>query len=634
MAVNYHRVGVVDAGNPLHRLHTVSAEVFAAQLEHMQRQGDIVSLDDVRSGRDLAEMNFIISFDDVPVAAMTGIQMMLDRRLPVTVSVCTQLASHGWGMRDKVYCVDRYAEPEMVNVAMRDAFPEMADPDSEHSFYRFTKREDIDPERMADSLVNPLFERIEPLTRPFLDGTAYLSWPVIRELAENPLVTIANHTENHLNLVAMPRQRVYDEIVKAHHQISEQVGDPPTYLTIPFGGLNQRLAIDCIDVVHPLNYRGILWVGRVAILITGRYDSQLLQLTRLHAPPSLQELVAQMETLSRRPVANVFWQLPSTTHREPVTVVESSDPQRAVRYEMLARQGKDYASSLDFYAYQFTTNPAKRGRPDYYAVEREGRMESTAYNFHANFLVDSVTVPGVYVTSWRKLADSHETAAGRLVQRMITREAVVGVYHPSLLAAAAFSHWHKVPVWRLRLPVDAEPSVSLHDRTIEFEVFDDTIALLAAELMREAEFTLMRDGAFYHWRHECYPLAKCRYVVLFRQGNPVAYAVTLQRDDRLEISDWYAASTAGYRRLVNSVKEIARGHGVHVIEAETSIRAVADDLVAGLGASAKGASNFYHLNRTRLAEWGLTQRRTADLISRWPGLRFHESASTGDLLLR
>ena len=172
------------------------------------------------------------------------------------------------------------------------------------------------------------------------------------------------------------------------------------------------------------------------------------------------------------------------------------------------------------------------------------------------------------------------------------------------------------------------------DRAIELDGFDDMISPLAAALMREADFTIARDRAFYQWRHESYPLATCRYVVLCRRGEPVAYAVTLQRGDRMEIADWYAGSTTGYARLVTAVRDSARDHDARTIEVETSNQAVADDLAARFGASVTRASNFYHLNPARLAELGVTEFRVADLISRWPRLRFHETASTGDLLLR
>ena len=238
IAVNYHRIGTVDPDNPLHRLHTVSTDVFRAHLEYMQRHGAVVSVDDVRSCRGLSDINFVVCFDDVPAAAMTGIQLMLDKQQPVTVSVCTQLASTGWGIRDKVYCVDRYADRYQVDAAVRDAFPGSVTGEHPVSFYHVTKRDDLDPEQILAQLIDPQFTQVEPAARPYLDGTGYLRWDSIQELAGKPLVTIANHTASHANLAALPPARLAEEIVTAHHQLAARVGTPPKYLTIPFGRRN------------------------------------------------------------------------------------------------------------------------------------------------------------------------------------------------------------------------------------------------------------------------------------------------------------------------------------------------------------------------------------------------------------
>ncbi|GAA0480147.1 hypothetical protein Aca07nite_87890 [Actinoplanes capillaceus] len=633
IAVNYHRVGDVDPANPLHRLHTVPTEVFRAQLHHMQQLGPIVSLDAVRECRDLAELNFVVTFDDVPTAAMTGIEWMLDRQLPATVAVCTGLASAGWGERDKVYCIERFANPDRVQAAVRAVFPDVVG-DDPISFYRFTKREDLDPDKVATALIDPLFAEVENRARPFLSGGGYLPWSQIHKLADNPLVTIANHTTTHVNLVPLSFDRLRKEIETAHDQITGQLSAALRYLAIPFGHLRQRLALDCLDVVTPLHYDGILWVGHAATLVTAPYRAQPLHLTRMHAPTSVDDFVHRIQTMAEQAVPTAIWTLPQCTHREPVTVIESSDPVPVTRFEMLARQGKDYASDPGFYRYQFTENPAKGNRPDYYAVDQNGRIEATAYNVHARFRIGEVTVPGVYLGSWRKLPNAHPSAAGTLVQRMTTREAVVGVYLPSSIAAPAFTHWHPIPVRRLTIAVTPTADTARLERALELDTFDDTVSPLADALMRATDFTLLRDRRFYRWRHESYPLADCRYIVLARRTDRLAYAVTLQRGDRVEIADWYAPSAAGYAQLVVAVQDNARDHGARTIEVETSDRALADHLAARHAAEVRQGTNFYHFNRGRLADAGIPGTTVDDLLERWPDLRFHETASTGDLLLR
>ena len=629
IVANYHRIGAVDPTNPLHRLHTVPTDVFAAQVDHIQSHGKVVSLDDVRTCRGLSDVNFVITFDDVPAAAMDGISVLLERDLPLTLSVCSQLANNGWGTRDKVYCIDTYADPDHVARAVRAVLPHTAGPDP-ISFYHLTKSDDLDPDLVTSKLIDPLFAGIESHASPFLDGNGYLSWQQIRDLAASPLVTVANHTDSHTNLAATPGDRLADEIRAAHTQIARHIGRPPRYVAVPFGRYQQRLAIDCIEILHPLNYHGILWVGQVANLVRAPYEHQLLQLTRLHTPTTLDDFVAQLATVLDTRLDAAVWQVPGRRHSEPVAIVESSDQQRSARFEMVVRQGKDYASSPQFYRHLFTNNPAKGQRPDFYAVERAGRIEATAYNAHAFFRFGEVTVPGVYLASWRKLPESHPTAAGRLIHAMTTREAVVGVHRPSRRAEPAFRHWHRIPVWRLNIPVTDIDGMARLDRTAELDRFDDAILPLTTALTREAGFSLARDPAFYRWRHETYPLATCRYVLLYRHDLPVAYAVLLQCGDRLQIADWYATSVSAYTQLVLAVHDSARAHAAVSIDLDTSDQALARALATRFpSSSTTSGSNFYHLNVARLAELGVTE-----VDEMWSRCRFHETATTGDVLIR
>lgn len=633
IAVNYHRIGSSDPANPLHRLHSVPEAVLAGQLDMMQRRGTVVSPGQVRAYRGLTGTSFVVTFDDAPTAAATGIEMMLERQLPVTVSVCTQLASEGWGTRDKVYCIDKLADPARVEAAARAAFPDATTPGEPISFYHFTKRADLDPGRVTATLIDPLFAEIEPQARPYLAIPGYLDWTAIGELARHPLVTIANHTATHPNLAALAPEALDAEIRQAHQALCYQLARAPEYLAIPFGRISQRLAADCIDIAHPLGYRGILWVGDAATLVTGPYDAQLLQLTRLHAPATAQDFADRVTQLERSASVAAIWQLPPAAHRDPVTIIESSDPARAGRFEMLARQGKDYASSASFYRYQFTTNPAKGSRPDYYAVERDGRIEATAYNFHATFRVGHATVPGAYLASWRKLPEAHPGAAGRLVQRMTSREPVTGVYHPSSSAESAFTRWLPIPAWSVTMPVTGgSPELGSPHDAVLLDSYDDELGPLTNAMMREADFTLARDGDFYRWRHEAYPLATCRYVVLCRRDEPVAYAVTLTTGSRAQIADWYAPYPADYTRLAVAVHNALRARGARSITVDTSSHAAASALAARFGAPVTRSASYYRLNRALLAAHGVPD---ADAIAaRWGGLRFHETATTGDTLLR
>ena len=319
IAVNYHRIGPVDADNPLHRLHTVDTDVFRAQLDHMQQHGAIVSPDDVRGCHGLADINFVVSFDDVPAAAMTGIQMMLDRRLPVTVSVCTHLASAGWGTRDKVYCLGPVADPDTLTAAVRAAFPDVAG-DGERRVVlprHQTRRPRPRPgHRQTD---RPALRHVEPLAR----ASTVPAIPVVGQQSGDLAGRSAgDHRQPHRQ-PPQPRRptprRGWQRDRAAHHALTEQLRRPPAG-TSPSrsGDFTQRLALDCLDLVHRAGLsRHPVGRRRRPSLVAAPYQAQLLQLTRLHAAHHPRRVRRARPTgWSRHAVASAVWQLPPRPHRD------------------------------------------------------------------------------------------------------------------------------------------------------------------------------------------------------------------------------------------------------------------------------------------------------------------------------
>ncbi len=301
---------------------------------------------------------------------------------------------------------------------------------------------------------------------------------------------------------------------------------------------------------------------------------------------------------------------------------------------MIVRQGKDYASSPEFYRYQFTNNPYKSNRADLYAVECEGRIEATAYNFHTAFSIGDVIVPGVYLSSWRKLPEAHRNAAGMLVQKMTAREPIVGVYNPSPQAALAFRDWRRIRVFSLSLPVTAaiatQKSPPADYQAVELDRFDDALTPLCNASVRLAGFTVVRDKTYQTWRHGSYPLAACRYIVLLRQDQPVGYAVTLRRDGRLSIADFYAVTPQHYATLLRSVVVYAMSYGATTVKLETSDSVLADEIATLFGADRVQFDNFYHLNSARLSAMGVP----TDVHARWQLYRFPETETPSDVLSR
>lgn len=630
IAVNYHRIGATDPANPFHRLHAVTEDAFVAQLDLMQSLGKIVSPNQVRLCQDLAGVNFVVCFDDVPISALDGITIALGRGLPVTVSVCGQLASDGLGTRDLVYAIERYVPPAAIQAHVRSRLPGALSHGDPPSFYQLTKSADLHPAFVRAELIDPLFETVDARARAHLSERGYLSWQQVRALAADPLVTVANHTLGHDNLAALPVQAVHDEIRVSHDLFTRELGPPARYFTIPFGQFRQELALDCLDPLTQLGYAGILWVADAGIIVRGPYRSQVLHLPRLHAATSVDALARQIRLAIRASLGTLIWQVPATVHRRPVTVTATSDSRRSCLLEMVMRQGKDYASDPGFYRYQFTDNPYKRDRPDYYAAECDSRIEATAYNFHTSFAIEGTVVPGVYLSSWRKLPHSHPASAARLVRAMTAREAVVGAYRPNPAVHRAFAGWHQARVHQLSIPVPGYEESEPGYHAIESPEFPPDFDSLCAESLADAGFTVARDSAYQRWRHSSYPLAETTYLAVYHDSAPTAIAVVMHTRHAVSVEDFHLRAAAEASRLIRAVLAWAADRGALTVEWQTSAQAVAQIAIEEFCAESAEFFNFYHFNETLLARLGVAE----GLGRRWPSFRLHETGTTSDVLLR
>jgi hypothetical protein len=632
--LNYHRIGPTDPANPLHRLHAVDTDVFRAQLGYMQSRGRLVGLEDIRLNRDLSPLNFAVTFDDVPADAGNGIGIMEELRAPFALSVCGQLARDGWGIRDKVYSIVKYLDDDEIEDFVRTQLPEAAPKGAAVSFYHLTKRPDLDAELVRDRLIEPLFTRVEDRARPYLSG-GYLSWPQIRDrFSGNTLATLANHTWRHDNLAAYGRRQLDAEIRKSHDIFVRETGYQPRYFTVPFGRFTQRLAQDLITPLQQLGYRGVLWVGDTGNAVRSSCHAQITQLVRLHAPTTMDGFSRALARAAENPVDAAIRQVAGRAHRKPVRIVSSSAARPVLNYEMLMRQGKDYSSDPHFYQYQFTGNPYKGDRPDYYAVVCDEAIEATAYNFHALFSMDGQAVPGVYLASWRRLPEAHVTASGLLVRRMTDRECVVGVYKPSRMAARALRDWRYVTVYHHVIPVPgdlAPPRTSAGPYQVTSRArYDPSLAALARDTTHHAGFTISRDDPYYAWRFDSYPLAPCRYFKLLSEDTPAGYCVVLWSGGVMSIADFSVLAPAELAALVSEVLAFARSEQVRSVTLETSSQELSDFLERVFGAQTEEFRNYYHFNDRLLAARGINP----DVDCLWDESTFHETAATGDVLLR
>jgi peptidoglycan/xylan/chitin deacetylase (PgdA/CDA1 family) len=107
----------------------------------------------------------------------------------------------------------------------------------------------LPPERLAPAL-HRLFEpyQVDPYERTREEA---LSWGQIRELSQDPLVTIGAHTESHPILNRLPASLVRQEILESKRRIESQTGRAVEHFAYPYGTAAQagerefQIAGDC-----------------------------------------------------------------------------------------------------------------------------------------------------------------------------------------------------------------------------------------------------------------------------------------------------------------------------------------------------------------------------------------------------
>lgn len=71
-----------------------------------------------------------------------------------------------------------------------------------------------------------------------VDGSAYVTWDQLREMAGSGLVTAGDHTLSHPSLPILTEEKLRDEILSAKNIIEERLGILVNTFSYPYGGVN------------------------------------------------------------------------------------------------------------------------------------------------------------------------------------------------------------------------------------------------------------------------------------------------------------------------------------------------------------------------------------------------------------
>ncbi len=94
------------------------------------------------------------------------------------------------------------------------------------------------PKLKAANIPFTLFVSTEPVSQNI---KGYMTWPQIRSLAEDPLVTIGHHAHSHGHLIYMTEQQATRDLETASEIYQKQLGMTPDIFAHPFGEFSPEI---------------------------------------------------------------------------------------------------------------------------------------------------------------------------------------------------------------------------------------------------------------------------------------------------------------------------------------------------------------------------------------------------------
>ncbi|OUC16717.1 MAG: polysaccharide deacetylase [Alkalinema sp. CACIAM 70d] len=103
-------------------------------------------------------------------------------------------------------------------------------------------------------------------------GRSSLNWEQVREMAKDPLITIASHSVTHpADLTKIPEEQLKTEITESKQVLERELGIPIHYFTYPEGKYNQQVA----NLVQQAGYSAALTMNDLDERLAGQSESLL-----------------------------------------------------------------------------------------------------------------------------------------------------------------------------------------------------------------------------------------------------------------------------------------------------------------------------------------------------------------------
>lgn len=291
LAFNYHRIGNIDPLNPYHAIHTIDYKLFRQQIKWLSWLGNFIALDKIQHSQVSNGLHYILTFDDVSRTVLSTQKHLEQHTIPYAICPCTEITHMGFGIADKLNFVLRYGiSDEILAVAQRllnkgdFAVHTIAD------IRQIIKADQTDPQYVEQAFIDPLLHQ-SPV-QPCSADQAYLSWQDIKHhFLQNPLATIVNHGQRHLNFHGHSTKAIEEDITNSIDDFKRNLQFQPKYFAVPYGKYTPQLATRLTNILASYGYQAILWVKEATNVFKTTQIPTMVQLLRIHTPTTLARFV-------------------------------------------------------------------------------------------------------------------------------------------------------------------------------------------------------------------------------------------------------------------------------------------------------------------------------------------------------
>lgn len=212
----FEDAGEIESGI-VHPQEGFTATAVAQLIERFAGAGyRFISLETVADGLDQSGCYATLTFDDGYASNLRIVDVLREYDVPATIFVSTRYVETGkryWW--DAIYCERRKRGASDDAIAREIHFLEAQDPDSIEGY---VVRE------FGGRATTPSGDLDRPLTPRELS-----------ELSENELVTIGNHTADHVVLTSVTPERARQQLVEAQGYLERVLGNPARTVSYPEG---------------------------------------------------------------------------------------------------------------------------------------------------------------------------------------------------------------------------------------------------------------------------------------------------------------------------------------------------------------------------------------------------------------